>query len=226
MKTLFHLAVIAVCLASPAARAVDLQQFVDQIYRYQHKEREVVMVYWLPAEYYDEALRDSPDMSDEDRKALVKTLKNYTLFAIAWVHVNSTGTQPWPRDEIAKTLDLHQNGDSFQPIEYADMPEDLQNVVGILRPGIVKMFGDSGRGVEIFVYPNTNVDKRILDPREKGSLKLHVYEMDFEWKTPLPILFPPKIDPKTGESFPGTYNFNPYTGDKLPAAATNKPSAK
>ena len=49
------------------------------------------------------------------------------------------------------------------------------------------------------------------------------------YRLPLGSLFPPAVDPKTGESFPGNYHFNPFTGDKLtpsaPDAASPHPDA-
>ena len=32
------------------------------------------------------------------------------------------------------------------------------------------------------------------------------------------------IDPKTGESFPGNYKFNPFTGDALKSKAPDQPA--
>jgi hypothetical protein len=35
------------------------------------------------------------------------------------------------------------------------------------------------------------------------------------YRLPIGSILPPALDPKTGESFPGSYHFNPYTGGKL-----------
>ena len=41
-------------------------------------------------------------------------------------------------------------------------------------------------------------------------------------KFPLGSLLKPRIDPVSGESFPGNYGYNPYTGVKLDAGPALK----
>jgi hypothetical protein len=42
-----------------------------------------------------------------------------------------------------------------------------------------------------------------------------LYDAKFTWRLPLPRLLPAKVDPRTGQEFPGDYLFNPYTGESL-----------
>lgn len=224
MKTLFNGVLLATCLFAPAVRAADLTQLIQDVYRYNHAERIDTLAYWLPAEFWDEQWKNSPYMSDDDRRRTVKILKQYTIIAVMSGRVYRSTLQPISREEIVKNLEVHQNGDLSLPLEEAEMPEELQSLLGRLKATMENTLGQTGKGFELFVVSNVNVDRRILDPREKGVLKLQVDDVVFEWKLPLASLLLPKLDPKTGESFPGTYNYNPYTGDKLTTAAA--PAAK
>jgi hypothetical protein len=78
------------------------------------------------------------------------------------------------------------------------------------------MMGAMGQHLEILVFPS--VDKAghpIADPKSDGSLTVHLGNIALHYRLPLGSILPPSVDPKTGESFPGNYHFNPYTGDKL-----------
>ena len=56
---------------------------------------------------------------------------------------------------------------------------------------------------------------RYLNPRKIGKFSVHLKDKSFNWRLPLASLLQPKIDPETKEAFPGDYNYNPYTGNKL-----------
>jgi len=60
-----------------------------------------------------------------------------------------------------------------------------------------------------------NKDGQILDAKKEGSFTLTCYGREFSWRLPLGSLLPPKFDPETGESFPGNYHFNPFSGREL-----------
>jgi len=75
------------------------------------------------------------------------------------------------------------------------------------------------------------VGQPIADPKRDGSLTVHLNDIALRYRLPLGSVLPPSLDLKTGESFPGNYHFNPYTGGKLVprppdahAGATPKPS--
>jgi hypothetical protein len=83
------------------------------------------------------------------------------------------------------------------------------------------MMGNMGQHLEFMVFPGLDSAKRpIADPKSEGSLTVHVGDVPLRYRLPLASLLPPAWDAKTGESFPGNYHFNPYTGNKLVARPT------
>lgn len=52
---------------------------------------------------------------------------------------------------------------------------------------------------------------------------MHVNDQALRYHLPLGSVLPAVVDPRTGDSFPGNYHFNPFTGEKLtPAPAPAK----
>jgi len=86
-------------------------------------------------------------------------------------------------------------------------------------------------GMEFFVFANDDkAGHPIADPKGNGWLTVHIGDIALRYRLPVGSLLPPVLDAKTGDSFPGSYRFNPYTGDKLlqrpaggPAPPTKSP---
>ncbi len=224
MKKLLFVVLILVALLAGPARAATNQDFENEISRSIKKEREITIVYWFPAEYLDEDLKDSPYVSDEDRLRLVKVLKDYTLIAVVSGYYGRTTFRPRSREEIFDSLVVHANSELLQPMLTEDVSHEVLYFVEMLKPSIEGRLGEMGKGFQFYLYPNIMFNKRIVDPHEKGVVQVRLFDDEFEWKTPLVSVLPRRRDPKTGEAFPGTYNFNPYTGDKLPPTETPTPA--
>ncbi|MDE2136021.1 MAG: hypothetical protein KGJ68_01180, partial [Gammaproteobacteria bacterium] len=66
-----------------------------------------------------------------------------------------------------------------------------------------------------------------VEATREGQFVVHIGTVTMQYRLPLGSLLPPAIDAKTGESFPGNYHFNPFTGEKLspaPAGAAKPPA--
>ena len=92
---------------------------------------------------------------------------------------------------------------------------DALNFFAMMKPMFAGMLGQFGQGMEFIIYPSKQDQDLILDPRREGAFTLKLYGHPFKWRLPLNALIPAKVDPKSGEEFPGSYRFNPFTGEKL-----------
>ena len=54
---------------------------------------------------------------------------------------------------------------------------------------------------------------------------MHLNGLPFRYHLPLGSILPAVVDAHSGESFPGNYHFNPFTGDKLVPAPVPVPAA-
>ena len=85
-----------------------------------------------------------------------------------------------------------------------------------MKPLIGGTLGKLGESMEFIAFEGRDKnDKRLLDPLGKAMFTVTVGDRDYKWRLPLGALLPPKFDAKTGEQFPGNFEFSPYTGAKL-----------
>jgi len=89
-------------------------------------------------------------------------------------------------------------------------------MIQMFRPLMASMMGAMGEHMEFFAFPSLDKAGRPLaDAKSNGALIVHVGDVAIRYRLPLGSLLVPELDRKTGESFPGSYRFNPFTGDKL-----------
>jgi hypothetical protein len=117
------------------------------------------------------------------------------------------------------------HGITYRPLAPESVAEEIRNLIQMMRPLLSNMMGALGQHMEFLVFPSTDkAGHRITDPKSDGSLTVHLGDVALRYRLPLGSLLPPSLDLKTGESFPGSYHFNPYTGGKLiqqPSARTH-----
>jgi len=95
----------------------------------------------------------------------------------------------------------------------------------MMRPVFSNMLGSLGLHLAFLVFPAADKQGvRTVEPTKDGTFVVRVGPQEFRYRLPLGSLLPPAIDQRTGETFPGNYHFNPYTGNKLVPAPTNSPA--
>ena len=99
------------------------------------------------------------------------------------------------------------------------VPAGMQAMLGALKPMLSNLLGQFGKSMELIIYPGVAENKKLIDSLKPGTFEFSLYDQTFHWRTPLASLLPKKIDRRTKEEFPGNYEYNPYTGDKLSAQA-------
>jgi len=115
-------------------------------------------------------------------------------------------------------------GNTYLPLADSEINADTINLIQGMKPVIVNMLGPLGQNMHFYLFPSKNKDgQSIADPTKEGMLKVTLADNEFVYRLPLGCVLPPKYDPKTGEKFPGNYNYNPFTGTEL---TTTKPAGK
>jgi hypothetical protein len=84
-----------------------------------------------------------------------------------------------------------------------------------MKPAMAANAGPLGQAMEFIVFPAKADGKPLIDAAQAGTLQVTLYDQTYKWRLPLGSVLPARVDAKTGEEFPGNYQFNPYTGDKL-----------
>jgi hypothetical protein len=226
----FRLRLVAMLLATAfcavdAARAGDLQQLVQETQKSSQEDSRIVMVWWIPREFWEMSVANNSRITPEARTSLLAALSGIELFALLRGKTSIEGlTEVASREDLIANGRLESNGKVIEPLDPEKIGVGAQAILASFKPLLSGMLGQLGQGMQMVAYP-AQVDKqRLIDPHKPGSFQYTLYGQNFKWRLPLASLLPKKIDPKTKEEFPGNFDFNPYTGGKL--GDGGKPSDK
>jgi hypothetical protein len=200
----------------PSVHAVDIDKLIQDTQRLTQGSTELVLVWWIPTEFWEATLAADPSVSEAQRSEFTKALDEYLVFAVVAADIGPMGgVKPRSRNTLLKHTELRIGGVVQELIPSEDVSGDAANFVAVMKPMMANMMGQFGKGMEFFLYANGTHGKRLIKASEKGDLAFSAFGTDHTWRLPLASLLPPKIDPKTNEVFPGDYLFNPFTGTKL-----------
>lgn len=199
-------------------RAADLQRLVQETQRMFQEGNTFAMVWWIPPAFWEETLKDNPQLTAEQKREFVKVLSGYTAFSVSHSVSGPFGGMTYKsRDEILANSKLTVGGDVLSVLKSADLSADAASFYAMMKPMMGSMLGQFGEGMEFLVYSNTFDGKPVMDPSKAGEFEFTLFGETFKWRLPLGSMLPPMFDEETGEEFPGNYLFNPYTGGKLTA---------
>jgi hypothetical protein len=171
----------------------------------------------MPDQFWRASLQNSGRLTDQGIAQYIAVIHPYTLVAVLDAQRGITAFRYTDMDTIINEVTIEDaHGTMYSPLPPDSVAEDMKNLIQIFRPLLSNMMGAMGQHMEILVFPS--VDKAghlIADPKKDGSLTVHLGDIALSYRLPLGSILPPSLDPKTGESFPGSYHFNPYTGSKL-----------
>lgn len=181
----------------------------------------MTLVIWLPTEFWRISLESSGRVTSKEVERFTKELDPYVVVAVADGQVGLAGSVTFSEPELVKNAVTIENGrgETFSPLPDEAISGGVRNLTQMMRPVFGNMMGSLGLHTTFIVFPGTTkTGDRTVEPTKEGTLIVHVGTVTVRYRLPLASLLPPVIDEKTGETFPGTYHFNPYTGNKLSPA--------
>ncbi|MGJ8655325.1 MAG: hypothetical protein ACSHX6_02655 [Akkermansiaceae bacterium] len=203
-------------LALSSTQAADMQKLVQDTQRMTQEGSKMNLIWWIPSQFWEVALSEDPNLTDNQKKEFVALLDDYSAFVV--VKMNTAGLAGMTfenRESILKNVTLKVDGKEIAPIPNDELNPQAQGFYAMMKPMMGQMLGQFGKGMEFIIYPNKKDGKYILNPKEEGSFTYTCFEQNHEWRLPLGSLLPPVWDSNTKETFPGNYKFNPFTGSKL-----------
>jgi hypothetical protein len=217
VRGLLSAMVVAAALGVSAASAAGVQDLVRETQRTSESGGQVTMVWWLPLQFWDESMKANAAMPAEARTTVLNGLADYTVIAMLRAKAALGGlTDVQSKEEIVKNARVEVNGTVLEPLAQDKISPIAQLMLAQLKPALAGMAGAVGGAMEFVVYPAKSADGKVLvDAMQNGTLKVKLYENNYSWRLPLGSLLPARVDQKSGEEFPGNYQFNPFTGDKL-----------
>jgi hypothetical protein len=208
----------------------DPEALVKDLERLTRSHDRMTLVLWLPTEFWRTSLESEGKMTPEDVDRFVKELEPYVVVAVADGQIGMLGSINFAEPESLRSTVTIQDTDGalLSALPDTEISTGVKNLTQMMRPVLGNMMGALGTHIAFLVFPG--VDKGghpTTKPTREGTFVVHVGTVAMRYRLPLGSLLPPMIDAKSGESFPGNYHFNPYTGVKLsPApAGTAQPAS-
>lgn len=215
MKILIALLILC-SLSFSRSHAADFQSLIQDTQKITQEDGVTQLVWWVPLEFWDFALSQDTTVTDEQRQVMLSAHEDYTTMVVVHIKTGPFGGMTFKtRDEMKKALRVSVDDKPLKELELSELNPDAANFFTLMKPMMTQMLGQFGSGLEFFTYLNKADDEFIVTPKTKGELSVTCFDKDFTWRLPLGSFLPPKIDPETGETFPGNYLYNPFTGEKL-----------
>jgi hypothetical protein len=211
-------AALLLCASGVATNSVaGVQDLVRETQRSSEAGGHLAMVWWLPVQFWEESLKANPAVTPEMRSQVLGALADYNVIALVRAKPGAAGfSDVQPKAELLKNLRVEAGGKVLEPLAPEQVSPGAQLLLSQLKPMMGAMAGQVGQAMEFVVFPAKAADGTVLlDAMQSGTLKIKFYDDTFSWRLPLGSLMPLKVDKKSGEEFPGNYQFNPFTGDKL-----------
>lgn len=201
-----------------AADGPDYGTLIRDLTKMQKTSDRMTIVMWMPEEFWKLALSANGRLTEKGIRDTLDLIRPYTLIAVLDGQSTAFGGYSYTDDQALLTsVRLEDSrGALYQPLDPGLVSGAMRNLLDAMRPMMANMMGAMGQHMVFLAFPAADkAGQPIADETGNGSLTVRVGDAALRYQLPLESLLPPSLDPKTGESFPGTYHFNPYTGDKL-----------
>jgi hypothetical protein len=193
-------------------------------------DERMTLVIWLPTEFWRASLEASGKVVPEEIERVVKELDQYVIVAVSDGQMGIAGSVNFSEPELVKNAttieDAH--GKTLTPLPDEEVSGGVRNLTQMMRPLFANMAGALGSHLAIVIFKGTDQKEgyRTVEATGQGAFVVHVGTVEVRYRLPVGSLLPPALDAKTGESFPGSFQFNPYTGAKLshPAPTAQAPA--
>lgn len=190
----------------------------------------LTIVLWLPTEFWRASLENAGKLAPKEIERFVRELDPYVVVAVADGTTGIAGSVNFADPDVLRSSVTIEDarGNLLSALPDSDVSAGVRNLVQMMRPMFGNMLGALGAHLAVLVYKG--VDKaghHTVEATQDGRFLVHVGTLTMRYRLPLGSLLPPAFDPGTGESFPGNYHFNPFTGGKLspaPADAAKPPA--
>jgi hypothetical protein len=180
----------------------------------------------MPLEFWDGSLASNPELPEAARAELVGAMAPYTVVAVLRAQTSANGFgNVESKESLLKNTRFTINGKTLQALPADKVSQPATLIIAQLKPVLAQAAGQLGEALEFLVFPSGEGDTLLVDAAKPGNLTINFYGKDYKWRLPLGSVLPPKIDKVTGEEFPGSYEYNPYTGRKIEVAGEAKPAA-
>jgi hypothetical protein len=217
---------LAAALSTPAFAAtplppekINVNELVSELQKTSQDPDSVDLVWWIPEQFWAAAMAQDKNPDPRATKELTEVFRRNVLVATLKGEMGVMGIGDFESEEVlrGKLRVLGPDGKLLAPIPADKVERKLDMLIQIMRPMFKSLLGEVGNNLQFYVFPAEVGGKPVVNPLGQGTFKVMLAQTPYEFRLPLGSLLVPQRDPSTGEAFPGSYSFNPYTGTPLTA---------
>ena len=182
------------------------------------------LVWWMPPQFWQRALLES-DVPKAEREKMVDLFTKYVVVAVVKGDLGDFGVKNFADGAtLRRQLRLvDADGTRVAALPEDDLEAELAILFTVMRPVMASFIGPAGQNMQMFAFPGRDrAGKPRADALAAGTVRFDLDGAPFAFETPLSSLLMPMYDGASGQEFPGTYRFNPYTGAPLQATPAKK----
>lgn len=176
------------------------------------------VVWWIPPEYWQVAVTQQKGATPEMLAGLGQTFNDYNIVAVVQATMAEDLEYRFtPEADVREsTVLIDPQGHTHAVLAEDKVPTRLASTLAFLKPILANGIGPMGRSMYFLVFPGNDArGNRLIDPLGDGLAQVRTTNKRHDFRLPLGSLLPDKRDAATGESFPGDFMYNPYTGRSL-----------
>ena len=205
-------------ITAAAPPAVDMEALISDTQRTTPDNDRMSLVWWMPEEFWRISFAQEKALTAEGVEDMLKALRPYTLIAVVDGKIGPMGGVTFKSEaEVRKEIVfIDTAGKEHRPLAEDAINQDVQLLLGVMKPMLGNMLGPMGESMYFFAFPaRSESGKALADPLGEGALTLRLGDESYDWKLPLGSLMPAKMCPKDKEILNGAWSYCPWHGDKL-----------
>lgn len=192
---------------------VDMVVFIKETQQMTKTGQNMKLVWWIPTMYWDIALNGNPDVTEEAKQDILRSVEKYIIFAVLDGEIGALG---FSYKELENIKVIDDKDMVYKPLNQEELPEETLNLLNILKPTLSNLIGEMGKNMEFYVFPGTNEKgDKILNPTSTSNFSVFYNGDSFNWRLPLGCLVPQKKCPVDDEKLSGSWKFCPWHGNEL-----------
>ena len=200
-----------------ASRSIPVPSIDDETTQTHQDDNHIAMAMWLSTEMFRDSV--SATMAPADVKVMMDGLKGYAIYGLLDTNIDGATAAVVAADRAKLRASAQLKLGDRAPrsiVRESELPAAVLQAVHVMKPIMAGALGKVGDAMEFVVFKDADEHGNSLaDPRAHLVATLTFDKETFVWRMPLVSLQPPKVDPATGDTFPGDFDFNPFTGHKL-----------
>ena len=172
----------------------------------------ICFYYWMPTEFWNLAMKNNKDVSQEFWDEFKSVTANYHIIAVGRIEIFLGVPIITSYDTLRDNVELSINGgEEISPINVSELPHKLYIISNTLDELLSELMGSFGSAMEIFVFEN----REGITPLSTGNMEVSMFNGSHTFTLPIGYFLPKKECKECGEKMRGDWDFCPYHGIEL-----------